>query len=46
MPSMQGGVGEVAYKSARSLDALYNFAVSAAANPQEYEAKVRLGSSV
>jgi len=40
-PDGKGGVGEVAYKSARSLDALYNFAVSAAANPQEYEAKMK-----
>lgn len=32
-PDGKGGVAEVAYKSARSLDALYNFAVSASEDP-------------
>ena len=32
-PDGKGGVAEVPYKSARTLDALYNFAVSASVDP-------------
>eukprot|EP00281_Chroomonas_sp_CCMP1168_P021076 CAMPEP_0206233002 /NCGR_PEP_ID=MMETSP0047_2-20121206/11735_1 /ASSEMBLY_ACC=CAM_ASM_000192 /TAXON_ID=195065 /ORGANISM="Chroomonas mesostigmatica_cf, Strain CCMP1168" /LENGTH=286 /DNA_ID=CAMNT_0053656813 /DNA_START=8 /DNA_END=868 /DNA_ORIENTATION=+ len=40
-PDGKGGVSEVAYKGARSLDALYSFAVSASEDPQAYQAKVQ-----
>jgi len=40
-PDGAGTVGEVAYKGARTLDALYKFAIEASQNPSAYVAKAK-----